>query len=199
MKSLEQFTGVSLGNSKSLGWFGFAADPPTLAHRAVVDAVLGSGLVEKVLVFPAGNVSYKEFAASEWQRAEMTELWKVAAGFGDEVVVSRFDLMEERAIYWYDLWQEITRRAPKVRHFFIVGSDQYLSVAGTWYRGEELLEQASFLVVPRKDFPLQEVAKKSILLKVPPIEGSSTVIRGGDLDRVDERVRAYILEQKLYR
>lgn len=198
LSALEQFTGTPIGSVRSLGWFGISADPPTLAHRTVVDAVLGSGMVEKLVVFPTGYLPYKTLVASEWQRAEMTELWKAAAEFGDEVLISRFDLLQQKALFWIDIWDDITRRAPKIQHFLVVGSDQYREVGKTWYRGQELLERASFIVVPRKGFPVENLADKSVLLKVPPLEGSSTRVRAGDLGQVDERVRAYILEQKLY-
>lgn len=198
MKALESFLGGPIKGVKKLGWFGISADPPTLAHRAIVDVVLGSGLVEKLVVFPTGDLPYKQFVASEWQRAEMAELWKTAAEFGDEVLISRFDLLKQKAAFWIDLWNDFRRIAPKIQHFLVVGSDQYLEVGKTWHRGKELLEQASFIVVPRKEFPVHELAEKSVLLKIPPLEGSSTQARAGDLSQVDERVRDYILEQKLY-
>lgn len=198
LNALETFIGGPLGTVTRLGWFGISADPPTLAHRAVVDAVLGSGLIERLIVFPTGNLPYKQFVASEWQRAEMTELWKRAAEFGDEVQISRFDLIGEKAIFWFHLWEKITGLAPHMEHFLVVGSDQYLEVGKSWYRGSELLEKGSFIVVSRKGFPVPNVVEKSFLLQVPALEGSSTAVRAGDLSRVDERVRDYILEQKLY-
>jgi nicotinate (nicotinamide) nucleotide adenylyltransferase len=198
MRALESFLGGSIEGVKRIGWFGISADPPSLAHRTVVDAVLGSGKVDRVVVFPTGNLPYKQFVARAWQRAEMTDLWKAAAAFGDEVQISRFDLIREQAIFWYDLWKTTTQMAPKIQQFLVVGSDQYEGIGKTWHRGNELLEDASFLVAPRKGFPLQSVSSKSILLNIPPIDGSSTEIRAGDLHLVDERVRAYILGQKLY-
>src|SRR5690606_38164550 len=135
--SLEKFIGQSLNGATKLAWFGFSADPPTLAHRMIVDAVLGSGLVEKVIVFAAGRLPYKTFHASDWQRTDMVELWKSAAEFGDEVIMSRFDLLRDTAMNWYDLWNTLQERSGKLRHFLVVGSDQYQEIPRSWTRGKE--------------------------------------------------------------
>lgn len=199
MNALSKFVGTDLSGVKSLAWFGLAADPPALAHRFVIDAVLGSGLVDKVLVFGASRLPYKDFEASEWQRSEMLEIWKAAAEFGDEVVLSRFDLLRDLAYTWYDLWKKIQQIAPKIKHYLVVGSDQYLKIPGSWDNGEELLEMANFIVVPREGHELEELAYHHVLLDIAAIPGSSTDIRTGDLSLVDERIKAYILEQNLYK
>lgn len=198
MNSLEKFIGSPLKWIKSLAWFGLAADPPTLAHRAVVDAVMGSGLVDKVIVFAAGKLPYKDFEATEWQRSEMLEIWKAAAEFGEDVVLSRFDMLRDRAFIWYDLWKKINQLSPKIKHYLVVGSDQYLEIPKSWHKGEELLEMANIIVVPREGYELEELAYHHILLDVEPIPGSGTDIRSGDLSLLDEKVKAYILEEKLY-
>lgn len=198
MKALESFIGHSLSGVHRLAWFGLSADPPTLAHRAAVDAVLGSGLVDKVIVFPAARVSYKNFAASDWQRMEMTEIWREAAGFGDEVLLSRFDLERDEAYYWADLINDILQMAPKLNHFLVVGSNDYQEIEEKWHKGPELLEKARFMVVPRVGGELDNVREEDVLLNCDPIPGSSTAVRAGDLEGVDEKVRAYILEQQLY-
>lgn len=196
--SLEKFIGVNLKKCKSLGWFGLTADPPSLAHRAVVDAVLGSGLVDKVIVFPSGKLDYKSFVASDWQRAEMSELWIAAAEFADEVVLSRFDMLRDKSITWITLWKKITELAPSINHYLILGSDQYQEIPLSWNKGEELLEYANFIVVPRKGFELKKLSPNHHLLDVEPIEGSSTEFRKGDISLVDEQVKKYILENELY-
>lgn len=198
MKPLEQFIGSKLGNMQTLGWFGFSADPPTLAHRAVVDAALGSGLVQKVVAFPAGKLPYKDFSASDWQRAEMTEFWARSAEWEDEVILSRFDLQREEAITWVELWKKIKSLGRSIKHHFIVGSDQYSHIAKHWHRGQELLERANFIIVPREGYPTATVPKHHHLLSVPAIPGSSTAIRQGDLEQVDAMVKAYIIDNQLY-
>ncbi|MDP2691130.1 MAG: hypothetical protein Q8O95_01845 [bacterium] len=196
--SLELFIGHPIGSVRSLGWFGFAADPPTLAHRAVVDAVLGSGLVEKVIVFPSGRLDYKEFQCTDWQRAEMVELWKAAADYGDDVLVSRFDLIRDRAFYWYDLWRHLHQIAPKIEHFFVLGSKEYAEIERKWDRGVELMFNARFIVIPRSGYPLKSIQSKDYLLPLPPISGSSTQARKGERTLLDEQVRKYIVEHHLY-
>jgi|CXWL01.1.fsa_nt_gi nicotinic acid mononucleotide adenylyltransferase len=199
MKSLEHFIDASIGDCKGLGWFGFSADPPTLAHRAVIDAALGSGLVQKIVAFPAGKLPYKLFSASDWQRWDMTELWRRAAEWEDEVVLSRFDLLRSEAMTWIDLWRKITQLAPSVRHSLIVGSDQYGSIGKTWIDGEKLMKSAHFIIVPRAGYPINIVHEHHHLLTITPIPGASTNIRKGDMKLVDERVRGYIIDNQMYK
>ncbi|MGE3278307.1 MAG: nicotinate-nicotinamide nucleotide adenylyltransferase [Candidatus Altimarinota bacterium] len=198
MKNLEKLIGTPLDGADRLGWFGFSADPPTLAHRTIVDAVLGSGLVQKVIVFPAGKLPYKDFGASDWQRKDMVELWKASSEYGDEVVLSTFDLLRPKAIVWHELWRRLQEISSSVRHFFIVGSDQYREIPKTWSRGKELFESASFIIVPREGWDVVPQREGHLLLPIEPIPGSSTSVRSGDLSLVDERVKDYILEHGLY-
>jgi nicotinate-nucleotide adenylyltransferase len=197
-KSLEKFLGTKLGQIKKLAWFGFSADPPTLAHRAVIDAVMGSGRVDKVVVFPAGKLPYKDFQATDWQRNDMTEIWTANAEFGDEVILSRFDLNREHAFTWIELWEKIQQMSSRIEHWLVIGSDQYLEIPKTWERGEELLEKANILIVPREGYPVETILDPHVLLNVKPIPGASTDVRGGNLDLLDEKVREYVLSEGLY-
>lgn len=199
MTTLEKFIGQPLNEVRNLGWFGFAADPPTLAHRSIVDATLGSGLVEKLVVFPAGKLPYKDFEASDWERWDMTEIWKAASEFGDEIILSRFDMMRPQAMPWIDLWLKLQEISPSIRHFLVVGSDQYQSISISWIHGRELLQKASFLIVPREGFPTSPVKSQDVLLPIDSLAGSSTNVRKGMRSLVDEKVKAYILEHRLYR
>jgi nicotinic acid mononucleotide adenylyltransferase len=196
--SLEKFVGVPLSEASRIAWFGFSADPPTLAHRAIIDAVMGSGIVQKVVVFPAGKLPYKGFKASDWQRMDMVEIWKASADFGDEVVISRFDLLRKEAMSWYELWNSIQKRSVKVQHYLVVGSDQYEEIPRSWDYGKELLKRASFIIVPRKGFDVLPLYENHLLLPIAPLPGSSTDARNGDFSTVDGKVKAYILEQGIY-
>lgn len=197
-KSLEKFVGSEIRQVKNLAWFGFAADPPTLAHRSVIDAVMGSGRVDKVIVFPAAKLPYKEFRATDWQRNDMTEIWAAAAEFGDEVIISRFDLLRDEAMTWFELWEKTQKMSSNINHWLIVGSDQYLEIPKSWKRGEELLEMANILIVPREGFPLETILEPHVLLDISPIPGASTEVRTGNLELLDEKVREYVLEEGLY-
>lgn len=159
------------------GWFGFSADPPTLAHRKVIEYALGTGLVEKVIVFPAGPLKYKKFQASTEERLEMTKIF--AMDFPDQVIVEDFDLRRETAMTWFDLWQEIIRTFPEKKHYLILGSDQYDAMEKTWYRGEELKKIAKFMMVPR-------------------MSGSSTEARAGDFSQLSESIQEYIRHHHVY-
>jgi len=210
LSSLSTFIGHPIGQVKSLAWFGFGADPPTLSHRAIVDAVLGTGKVEKVVVFPAGEVPYKDFQAGPVDRVAMCELWKEEAEFAAEVIISRFDILSDQAIIWFELWKTITQFRPSIEHYLIVGMDEYLDIPDIWAEGRELFNLANLMIIPREgydddleylqkneDFPTP--TENHFFLDIPELPGSSTRARKGDLSLVDDKVRKYMMEQGLYK
>lgn len=199
LSSLEKFIGSSLLQKKRIAWFGLSADPPTLAHRMIVDAVLGSGLVDLVVVFPAGKLQYKDFEATDWQRLDMIELWRSSAEFSpQEVIVSSFDIKREKAYTWHDLYNTLSQFGGSYRHYFVVGSDQYKEIPKSWNNGEELLEEASFIVIPRDSTKTSLQYGHHYLLDVEPLPVSSTNIRKGSLEGIDEKVANYIKKEHLY-
>lgn len=196
---LSSFLKQEVDTIPSMGWFGLTADPPTLAHRKMVDAALGSGLVKKIVVFPAAQLPYKSFYASDFQRLDMLVAWHDEAEYTDDVIISRFDIERDTAMLWKDLWKKIDSFRPVVKHYLIVGSDQYLEVKKTWVGGKELYDQARFLIVPREGHEvIGTIPDHHVLLDVEPVEGSSTGVRSGELYDVDDKVRGYIIENELY-
>ncbi len=165
----------------SIAWFGLSADPPTLGHRHVVEEALKSQLFDTVIVFPAGKLPYKKFQASDEERLAMLKLWKKAAGFGKNVILSDFELKRKKANAWIDLWHMVNRLLPGVQHTLVLGSDQFRSIEKKWVKGKDLLGSATFFVVER--------TRKE----------SSTKARAGQLSQVDELVKKYILRKKLYK
>lgn len=199
MPPLETFIGQELGHIKTLGWFGFSADPPTVAHATILKEVLKSELVQIVIVFPAGKLSYKTFSASRENRMKMTELWACAANLPKTVHVSSFDMKRKKAFAWIDLLEHVTSLAPELKHFFIIGSDQYQDIKKTWIRGSELFEQGSFIIVPRESFSLEKnLPARHYRLPITPLKSSSTQVRSGDLSIVHGELAEYIKKHHLY-
>lgn len=190
---------------KSIGWFGFSADPPTIAHQNLVQTSLQ--FVDAVVVFPAGTLPYKQLHASKHHRLAMTKLWQHEAQFEKvaisavssfasseggrgandaagrnpwkRVIVSDFDIWRKSSFQWYPLWKTINSLLPDIKHYFIVGSDQYEQIGKTWFQGKKLLKEAEFLVFERDTI-------------------SSSKVRKGDLDQIDPKVRAYLQKHHLY-
>lgn len=197
MTRLDRFIGTTVDKKAfSFAWFGFSADPPTRAHRNIVKAVLK--FVDNVIVFPSGNVPYKEFVANKKDRLAMTKLWKKSAKFGSRAVISSFDLARKNAFHWIDLWKKIKSIAPEKKHYLVVGSDQYLAIEKTWEQGKQLLQSANFLVAPRKGFPVGAIPSHHQLLSMKPVSSSSSSFRQGKRAYVDSLVKSYIMKKKLY-
>ncbi|MDP3976091.1 MAG: hypothetical protein Q8P95_04195 [bacterium] len=188
-----------LKDTLRIGWFGFSADPPTLAHRQIIDAILNSGQVDAVVAFPAGRLAYKDFQSSDEQRKRMARLWHEQAGWNDKVLLGWFDLEERQAIRWYELWQELVAKLPGKKNLLVVGGDQYEKISKEWFRGKELIDQASILVVPRALCPDEStLPKHHRVIDHAEITGSSTDVRSGQLTGLDQAVRSFILREHLY-
>jgi nicotinic acid mononucleotide adenylyltransferase len=211
-------------SARRVGWFGFSADPPTLAHECIVRSVLDQNIVDVVVVFVSGRQVGKSYVASDEDRVRMSEL-----GFGrlmdgsdfcDRIILSDFDINGMGAWRWWDLWEFLnhdsldsrismigdssdrlngTDTDRDVEHWLVVGGDQWELMESTWYRGMELKKKGRFVVVPRE---LSELGFQSSdrvkVLSVQPLSGSSSMVREGRLDLVSIVVRQYILYWKLY-
>src|SRR3989338_4157848 len=94
-------------------WFGFSADPPTLAHQRIIKALERLPKKKEIGVFPAGPLSYKKFTAPKKHREAMVKAWWKAAKFGENVHLAWFDWHSEKAWSWYRLWKKIQRLTPQ--------------------------------------------------------------------------------------
>lgn len=199
MTPLETFISAELGAGSSIGWFGLSADPPTIAHATIITEVLKSGLVQNVIVFPAGKLPYKTFLASREHRMKMTELWARSAKFPETVHVSFFDMQRKEAFTWINLLEHVTRLSPDLAHHFIIGGDQYQRMKSSWVRGEELFEKASFIIIPREGHGIDKpFSSRHHVLPISPLKSSSTQVRTGDLSMVQSEIAEYIKKHHLY-
>lgn len=184
--------------NQNIYWFGLSGDPPTLAHQRIMKALSKQQGRNRVIVFPAGPLSYKRFTASKRDRRAMMRTWLLSAKFPKNVGLSWFDFNRKQAWSWYRLWNTLQKQSPQFNHWFIIGADQYIDIPKTWDHGKKLLEEARFMVVPRKGYPVPKLPSYHQALNIRPIGHSSTSVRKGSLRGLDPLTKAYILKKRLY-
>ena len=177
------------------GILGGTFDPPHAGHVAMAVAAIRSGLVDELLVVPAGDPWQKSAVTAAEHRLAMCRL-----AFADLPAVSVSDLETTRAgaTYAIDTVDALTR--PDRELLYVVGADALANLP-SWHRIGELVERVTFLVVERPHTPLVIPPLPGLRLEylaMQPVDASSTDIRGGAAERLPDAVRAYAAGHGLY-
>lgn len=135
-------------SSKSkIALFGGTFNPPTMAHKKVIEDVLKSGIVDNVWVLP----SLGKFKKSSLPYAHRMAMCNLAFGDMENVSISSLELAlgEETGGYTANIIDGARKTFPHVDFYFIIGADTALKVKKVWYKGRELSEDIKFITLPR--------------------------------------------------
>ena len=186
---------------RRIGLLGGTFDPPHAAHVAMARAALAAGLVDEVLVIPAGDPWQKSTSTSAIDRLAMARI-----AFADEPYCLVHDLEVVRDGATYAIATVEALASPHVSLHYIVGSDT-LAMLPTWHRISELVQRCSFLVVKRPGTLVDAPSIDGLRVEVVPADEmseASTDIRDDILrthsqpDGVADGVWQYIVEHGLY-
>lgn len=181
--------------------------PIHFGHIKMADAVIKSGIVDKVLFMVAGNAPHKRVETAKGQhRYNMVKLICDNGKF----CCSDLELNKETN-YTFDTLTELSKENPENEYYFITGADMFLSLP-KWYRAEELMKDFKFIAIDRGGsfMELKEQFEKvssltdAIFLNVKTPEISSTMVRdavkhGQSISEyVPKAVEDYIKENGLY-
>ena len=194
--------------------FGGTFNPVHWGHLLIAEAALSQKSLDRVLwvtVYPR----YKAATILEFRhRQAMVE--RAIAPYPNFVLCTP---EKHQSIYAIDILFSLQARYPNSEWYSIVGLDAFRSLP-RWYRSQDLAAQCYWLVAPRRNsdiegkssiektinyFVQQGVKVQWEYLKMPDIEISSSLVRQychnsySIHSLVPETVRAYILEQDLYR
>lgn len=182
--------------------FGGTFDPIHSAHLTVArEAVKQVGL-DRVLFVPAAHPPHKSGSteAGYEDRYRMLEL-----ACRDDPVFSPSRLEEEDRKSYSILTIEKLRAAlaPQDEIFFLIGADAFAEIT-TWYRWEDVVRQATFIVVtrPGHDYhapPGSRVVRlETLALPVSSSEIRANLAAGRPAPELPPAVRQYINERGLY-
>lgn len=194
-----------------IGILGGTFDPIHHGHLIAATDVAAALDLDEVLLVPAGQPwqkSGRNVSAAQHRVAMTTLAVAGDAGFR----VSRVDVDRQGDSYTVDTLRELRREWPDAELLFIIGADTVAKLP-TWHRWQELFDDATFVVVNRPGYSLDEVpppvepyvdAGDIVVVEVSPVDMSSTEIRArvaqgrGARYFVPAAVADYIHEHKLY-
>lgn len=176
-------------------------DPPHIWHFWTAQQVLEnvSG-IDQVWYLPDFKNAFKQIEASSSERLEMLRFMETG-----RIKISTLALQDETITYTVTIAQKLAKDISN-RYFMIVGSD-ILAEFSKWRDYQKLSRLISFLVFPRKDFPIRSLPAGFIRIEGQLMLSnvSSTIIR----DRIKRgftiaglvfpEVEEYMRRKNLYR
>ena len=187
--------------------FGGAFNPPTLAHEAIIEALLDVPQFSEVWALVSGDRIDKHMTISDEHRMRMLEL-ATKDRFGNNVrfKISDFEINMPRPTQTYQTLIALEQAYPDAEFWFAFGADSYESIL-SWPNGDKLRDKLQNIVLFDRSGQ-QAAAHKNVirphisneLKNVSSSELRRMVADGRRLDGlVNKAVAAYIVQQKLYR
>jgi len=159
--------------------YGGAFNPPTLAHKAILDASADYAQTRQadVWVMPSGDRSDKTIRTSRDLRLAYINAM-IESIDNTEVVpqVVTTELDRTIMVETYDTVKELEDQYPDRTFTFVFGADSTETMA-QWHGGNVLLETLSMLVVEREGSVVNPMAKHAVRMQVNVPNVSSTQVR----------------------
>jgi nicotinate-nucleotide adenylyltransferase len=212
-----------LSNSKQefIGIFGGTFDPVHKGHTEIIKNLLELIPLDKVIVIPNGIPPHRQASVSSEERLKM-----VSSAFksSDKVVIDNREIKKKDPSYAISTLRELIEENQKNSLVWIMGSDAFAEI-DSWYQWEDFIKMINIIVMvrPNHEIPIESEAykllqkshtadkdslisgkEKILLLKIRPIEISSTDIRnkiykGSDVSEfLLEEVKELINKRNLY-
>ncbi|MBR3786275.1 MAG: nicotinate-nucleotide adenylyltransferase [Firmicutes bacterium] len=141
-----------------IGILGGSFDPFHYGHLSIAKAALKECGLSKVVLMPTKVQPFKlgKKRASEEDRVNMVRL---IAKKNENFAVSTIEAFSQDVSYTYKTLQALSEEYGREKLHFILGTDSFLSIE-TWYRGEDLLREYSFIVGVRPGYKENETEEK---------------------------------------
>ena len=143
-----------------IAFFGGSFDPPHCGHLAVARAALDRLALDRVLMAPVGNQPLKQNVATPSNFDDRLAMVRLATAADSSLHASDLDRprADGRPNYTLDSVLELrSTLVPDDSLFCLIGADSFLTLR-KWYRAEELLLLAPFIVAGRPGFTLEDAA-----------------------------------------
>lgn len=149
--------------ARRIAVMGGAFDPPTVGHILVGTEVVHNGLADELLLVPSGHRPDKLGQSGGLHRLSMCNLAVstcVPGGFpisvsDIEIIDATTGRLRDQGLRTFDLLTVLQQKYPDADISFVVGSDWLrpgMDIRGTWYRGADLVDKFSFLVLRRPGY-----------------------------------------------
>ena len=198
---------------EKIGILGGTFDPFHLGHLSVLEAAVEEAECDRIMLLPAKMSPFKleQKIADEKHRIAMVSC--VATEY-ENVEVSTLEIDGPEVSYTYETMKKIQEKRPEDDLHFIMGSDSLLTLE-SWYMGEELLRDFSFILAPRPGYDSTKTKEKKNAVKkkygteirvlhnklrdISSTEIKETIKAGKEIGHlVPTKVAEYIHEHGLY-
>lgn len=197
-----------------IGILGGSFDPFHYGHLSIAKAALKECGLSQIILMPTKVQPFKlgKKRASEIDRVNMVRL---IAKNNENFTVSTIEAFSQDVSYTYKTLQVLSEEYDREKLHFILGTDSFLSIE-TWYRGEDLLRNYSFIVGVRPGYKESETEEKvryyretyntkvktlhNRVLEVSSTEIKEKIMRGESIrSLVPYEIERYINEHGLYK
>jgi len=212
---------LSKSKTEFIGIFGGTFDPVHKGHTEIIKNLFELIPLDKVIVIPNGIPPHRQASVSSEERLRM-----VSSAFKsvDNVEIDNREIKKKDPSYAISTLKELIEENPEHSLVWIMGSDAFAEI-DSWYQWEDFIKMVNIIVMvrPNHEIPLESEAyklllkshtivkdslssgnEKILLLKIRPIEISSTEIRnrinkGSDVSEfLLEEVNELINKRNLY-
>ena len=178
-----------------LGLYGGTFDPIHNGHLHVITQLLHRGVVDRILVIPAGEPRLRENApvASGADRRAMCQLAinDLPAEIRSKVEVNPIEILRMGPSYTIDTVEAVAQAYPDDEIVLIVGTDAAAKL-DQWHRVDELMQMVTLELIQRPG------SIANIARDIDAIDVSATQVRLHQSDQLSPSVAAYIKEHNLY-
>ena len=178
-----------------LGLYGGTFDPIHNGHTHVVTQLIERGIVDHLLVVPAGEPRLRENSpkATGAQRRTMCQLAinDLPPEIRSKVEVNPIEILRMGPSYTIDTVEAVKQAYPDDEIILIVGTDAYEKL-DHWHRVDELMKLVTLEVIQRPGY-IGDLARD-----IDAIDVSATQVRLHQSDQLSPSVAAYIKENNLY-
>ena len=185
-----------------IGIYGGSFNPIHLGHQKIIEFILETVKLDKIIVIPVGLPSHRENTLEQgFHRLTMCQL---AFEHLPQVEVSDLEINLPKISYTYDTLVQIRELYGEEHEYFEIIGEDSLASFDSWKCPQEILKLAKLLVLQREPFKLISENPNILLLNSPIFPISSTKIReqlksnDSKIDWLNPKVLQYIQEHSLY-
>lgn len=176
--------------------FGGSFNPPTKAHKLILDKLFLLFKPDNIIIVPVGDNYQKKGLIDYAHRLEMVKL------LDSRVIVST---LENNDVYLgtYDLLKKLSEDYDDL--YYVIGSDNLMKL-DTWIDYKNLLKDFKFIVFNRYSVPLEDVILEKypefkdrfLIIQIDYDISSSKFRETKDANLIPSEVYDYIMKNKLY-
>jgi nicotinate-nucleotide adenylyltransferase len=177
-----------------VGIYGGTFDPIHMGHLHVITQLIEKGIVDHLLVIPAGEPLLREHApvASAQQRRAMCQLAlsDLRPEVATQVQVNPIEVLRMGPSYAIDTVEAVKQNYPEDTIVLVIGQDA-ADKLDQWHRIEELKKLVEFVVIGRPGYEGNGI-------DIGALNVAATTIRVGLSADVSSSVASFIRENNLY-